>query len=518
MDTARIGKNTFGRRKLYTDIVAPKTSDDIAKIFQKAISEHLMNVVDEQYLYEYEKGRQPILDRVKPIRSDINNKVALNIASRIVDVHTGYCFSNPVMLVQAGQEDKPHDKDADDTKIGILNKMFREQKKASKDLQMARDMMITGLGYEMIWPTRRKSSAYSPFELMRLSPLTTFVVYSNDAYKEPVAAFSYYVRDNGTYAITAYTPDWCFSMDSLDQRSAVNIIRVPNLLHCIPIVEFSLPDRCGVFEKVIPILDAINIADSDRLNDVAQHVQSLLWLNNCEIDKEQKKSLVDGDGVIMTKSDSQKQANIQYLSQVLNQSEIQTLLDHLTRQAEEITSTPSWQEASGGSTTGAMQLSNGWQSLEISAKAVEIAFDDPEVELLSVALAVINVSPSKKFDSKVRELEIADIEIKHSRTKTYDLNSKTNALVSMLNAGVNGLDAMTTVSLFTDPQQVWNDSKKIINGMQKKLADEEKPATQNVIPNANAAVDENGLGGKENDKKDATEESKQPSKVAGVEE
>lgn len=69
----------------------------------------------------------------------------------------------------------------------------------------------------------------------------------------------------------------------------------------------------GIFEKVIPLMDAMNLVDSDRINDILQHVQSLLWMHNCQVNEEGKKNLVDGDGVIMTKSTGDgKEAKITY--------------------------------------------------------------------------------------------------------------------------------------------------------------------------------------------------------------
>lgn len=199
---------------------------------------------------------------------------------------------------------------------------------------------------------------------------------------------------------------------------------------------------------------------------------------------------------------------------------MQTLVDYLQEQMQQQTSTPSWQEASGGSTTGAMQLSNGWQCLEIFAKMIEQLFLEPEMQLLEIETEIIR-NDSRDFGG-LEDMEVADIEIRFCRTKTYDLVSKTNALVALINVGVDGLTAFNTVGLFTDPQQAWVDSAKIINGIQKKLAAKEEtkvvaaPQTGEPGKDANAFKDEEGNGGANNEKKDKTEESMQPSKVAGV--
>ena len=518
---------TLGRIMIMTD-EKEITRENIISVVTQAYNDHQKNVLDEIFLMEYEKGKQPILDRKKEIRPEINFNLVENRAAEIVDMHAGYCFSNPITLVQRARveagSDEETEKDSknDDKKIALLNKAFTEQAKGTKDMELARNLFICGVGYQMILPIREKLKAkrYSPFEITVPNPLTTFVVYSNDAYRDPMLACTYFVCKDGTIKLTAYSEKLCFILERENTESGFAIKEkiVPNALGMIPIVEFSLNDRMGVFEKAIPVLDAINLIDSDRINDIMQHVQSLLWMHNCGIDTEQKKKLVDGDGIIMTKSNGDgHEAKITYLNQTLDEAQVQMLIEHLVETLEQITATPSWKEASGGSTTGAMQLSNGWQCLEISAKSVEQRFIGPELQMIELAIEIIKAD--KRPYEGLKDIEIADIEVRFCRTKTYDLVSKTNALVSLINAGVDGLTAFNTVGLFTDSQQAYLDSKRIIDGLQEKMIDDPSNSSEdsnNVIKGANAFVDDNGNGGVENDKKDKTAESLQPSKVAGV--
>ena len=506
----------YGRIKIYTD-AEDITKDNVLEIFNTAYSLHQYNAIKEDALFSYERGKQAILDRTKKSRPDINEKVVINKASQIVDVHVGYCFGNPITYVQRGKveddERKPETTpDEDNTYIAMINKMMAEQSKAKRDIELARDYMICGVGYQMVWKNE-KSYQYSPFKITTLNPRTTFVVYKNDAFRDPIMGCTYIVHADGSVTATMYTANKCFKLSKYvtDDNTYAGLTETPNILGEIPIVEFEHTDRMGVFEKVIPILDAINNLNSDRLNDVEQYVQSLLWLNNCDIDDEKIK-LFEEMGVIATKTNGERgEAKITYLSQPLNQTEQETFANSLYRQVEEITSTPSWQEASGGSTTGAMQLSNGWQSLELSAKAVEQAFVEPENQILRLVAKVIELD-NRKY-TNIKNVDVSDIEPHFTRNKNYDLVSKANALATLLNSGVDGLWAFQTVGLFSDSEQAWIDSKEIIEKVQEKMAkDEPKQVAQN-----NADTDKEGNGGANNEPKDKVEESLQPSAVAQVE-
>ena len=509
--------STYGRIIIYTD-VEEVTKDNVLEIFETAYSEHQKNAMREEFLFSYTRGKQPIIERKKDIRPDINEKLVINIASRIVDTHVGYCFGNPITYVQRGKVENDTRKpettsDEDNNYIAMINKMMAEQGKAKKDVDLARDYMICGLGYQMVWKNDNKND-YSPFKITTLNPRTTFVIYKNDAFREPLMGCTYFQHADGSITATMYTNKLCFKLTKFVTNDSTyqGLTETPNILGEIPIIEFEHVDRMGVFEKVISILDKANVLNSDRINDVAQHVQSLLWLHNCMIDEDKKKKLVDGDGVIVTKSNGDgKEAKIAYLSQVLDQSQVQTFADFLYRQVEEITSTPSWQEASGGSTTGAMQLSNGWQSLELSAKTVEQQFTEPENQILRLVAKVIELD--ERGYSKIKNIDVSDIEPHFTRNKNYDLVSKTNALSTLLKAGVDGLWAFQTVGLFSDSEQAWIDSKDIIEKVQENLAKDEPKQTN---PN-NADTDEFGNGGANNDPKEKIKESVQPSAVAQVE-
>ena len=93
---------TKGRKMLFTD-VDEITLQNILPVLDKAFSQHEWNVMEEIYLFDYVAGDQPILNREKKIREDINERVAINVARRIKNFKVGYEFSNPITYVQAGE-------------------------------------------------------------------------------------------------------------------------------------------------------------------------------------------------------------------------------------------------------------------------------------------------------------------------------------------------------------------------------------------------------------------------------
>lgn len=465
----------FGRKQIFCD----KTNIDktnILEVLSDAYFIHEQNRAEMLYLFEYVKGRQPILDREKQIRPEINEKIVDNMASEILEFKLGYEFGSPISYVQRARKDiksrnalfsffkklfTSDESKKEDLRVSAINEMMVEECKAAKDLQLAKDVKTCGVGYRLILPKKIKTGV-SVFDLLVLNPMNTFVVYSNDAYREPILGVSYFPHIDGSVTFGCYTKTSYFKIEMGITKGFEDWFEEqPNTLGMVPIVEYINDyDRMGCFERVIPLMDALNTIDSDRVNDIAQHVQNILWGDNVALDTEQYKKLRD-DGMILTKSEQGRTATLKYLESVLNQSENQTLVDYVKQQILDITNTPSRSELSGGSTGSATNMSTGWMAAETDAKEKEQIWSASERRETAVILKIIK--DSNEVDADIAELNLSDIEIKFSRSRTYDLATKCNSLSALIGIGIDPLRAIEVVGLFTDPQQVALDSAERID-------------------------------------------------------
>ena len=449
----------IGRKKIHTDEVEV-TAQNIAAIVDLAMNtDHAANRNEMEYLFKYERGLQPVIDRQKTIRPEIKNIVIENHASEVVDFTVGYQAGNPINLVarSVNAELKHSDK-----RILKINEMLAEENKQAKDIELFRNFHIAGIAYLMVLP-KDNMTGTSPFDLLVLDPRNTFIVYSNDAYERPMVAVTYSVLQNGSKRVTAYSDDYIYEF-GVDASGASNGFKmVPNILRMIPIIEFSAnSDYAGCFEKAIPLMDAINDINSNRVDDIEQFVQSILWLHNAELSEDAKEELKNGGGILQTKSvGNGADAKVVYLTQTLNQNETQTYVDYLYKQILQICGVPSREKSSGGNTGSAMYLSNGYEQAESRAKAMESMYGRSMLQVVELILRICKLSVN--VDSDVKELETRFIDIEFSRDRTYDLASRTNALATLINIGVEPLHAMRTVDLFNDVETVYHDSSERID-------------------------------------------------------
>ena len=475
-----------GRREIFTD-VKEITKQNISKVLADAFEIHLLNVTEIKYLQEYERGVQPILNRIKEVRPEINNKIVENHAAEITAFKVGYVFGAPITFVQRASVDIGDSSgDKDDKKLAILNEMMFEEGKTAQDQVLGKDISVCGVGYRIVLPKKVKDGI-SAFNILRLNPTNAFVVKYNDIFKKPALGVSYVQLSDDSYRVGAYTDKAYFELEGDDLASLKVVKTDANRIGLQPIIEYKNDDeRMGCFERVISLLDALNEATSDRLNGLSQFVQSILWMNNCEIDSDQMEQLKDKLG-LLTKSEPGNPASVEYLTATLDQAQTQTLIDYLYEQILQIAGVPGREQSTGGNTGQAIMLSNGWQIAETHARSVEQTFTESEREMLKVVLKILSLTET----SEVADLKLSDIDVKFSRNRTDSLLVKTQGLMNQLQAGIHPLIAITNCGLYSDPQSVWNDSKPYLGKWLYDAEEEDVDAEDTVSEGGRSGGEDN---------------------------
>lgn len=471
---------SFGRQKILCDEPSI-TEANIVGVLCDALSVHLRNRSDIDYLYRYYKGEQPILKRVKEIRPEICNRIAENRANEIVSFKTGYLCGEPLQYVSRGSNE--------DTSAGIskLNDMMLLCGKPAKDKELAEWMYICGTGFRMIAPNAPYIRSEivpklqnmrtdfvedeAPFDLYTLDPRNAFVVYYSGMGEPPLIAVKYVVRQDGKIIYSAYTPRNYFELISDGPLGGIRIEKSEKRsLGAIPIVEYPLNNaRQGAFEIVLPLLDAINKVQSNRLDGIEQFVSSLWVLYNAEIDEDKAKQLRDA-GLITLKSYGENKADIKSIAEQLDQQQTQTLIDYLHQTILDIVGMPNRNGGSSTSDTGAAVFQrDGHSSAESRAKSDELMFKEAERQVLKIALAIMRSTVGTA-------LKLADVETKFTRRNYENSLSKSQILTSMLaNDKIAPSLAFAHCGLFSDPEDAAKMSAEYYEKVKAEQAAQVKP-------------------------------------------
>lgn len=444
----------FGRTKILTD-VSEITRDNVVDVLRKALSTHLKNRYEINYLYNYYRGNQPIWKRSKDVRPEIANKVMENRANEIVAFKVGYLMGEPIQYVTR------NDDEAIAEQISRLNSYVLSEDKATKDEELAEWMHICGTAYRMVLPDSMADVELdeAPFEIFTLDPRSAFVVYQNSLGEPPVMGVTYAVVGNDT-VYSVYTANKYFEIVN------GNLAKEEDQLIGVPIIEYPLNNaRLGAFEIVLPLLDAINNVDSDRMDGVDQFVQAFMLFHNVDITDEDFDSLKSLGAIKIKDSDPSLKGEIKYLTAELNQSQTQTLVNHMYDTVLTICGMPNRNGGSSTSDTGAaVLLRDGWSSAEARAKRTELMFKKSERAFLKKAIQICN-------DLAELSLKPSAIEIRFTRRNYENVAAKSDVLVKMLsNPMIDPQLAFIHCGLFTDPQVAYKQSMEYYNSNLEKEA------------------------------------------------
>ena len=435
-----------GRRQIFSS-VSEVTTENLPGVLRKAFRIHEQNRREELYLHKMYRGKQDVLYRTKEVRPEINNKITENHAYEITEFKKGYQFGEPVQYVQRGKCDI-HGADGEESAVSYLNELMQDDYKQTKDTELGEWLFATGHAYRMVLP-----GDDIPFETYIPFAPNTFVVYSSDFRHRPLLGVTYCIRDDGQKEATVYSKDTCWLVcgDEVQKLS-------PHVLGQVPIIEYvANPSRIGCFEPVIPMLNALNAIASDRMDGVDQFIQSLMKFINCDIDPETFRELKELGAIKITSTD-QRRADVEVMTNELNQTQVQTLVDYTYQMILTICGVPDRRASAGGNTGQALIIGQGWTMAEANARQVDQMYRRSEREFLKLVLRILRDTTSVPV--ALQKLNLSDIDIKFSRNRTDNLLVKTEAMLNQLNAGVHPRIAISSVGLYSDPEQVWNDSQE----------------------------------------------------------
>lgn len=435
-----------GRKKIVTEFTADDLQDvnKLAKLIRVAMITHSSNKMDIDYLVNYKNGIQPILDKVKVVRDEINNTVVINHAQMVTRNIIGYFLGNPIQYIQSGASAKDE--------INMLNKYVQYEDKASNDKEIGEYQSICGTAYRIIY-TDEALADEVPFEDKCLDPSTTFVVYENSIAEKPVLGCTYYslLNEEGDqvgYKIYAYTDRGLYECrtDSEYELDPESIVFSAYNVGGVPIIEYPNNRwRIGDWELCIGLMDAINSLHSGRLDDIDQVVQSLLVFMNADIDEDAYDQMRER-GVVLLKNNTGNPSSVDSISNPLDQGGMHLFAEEMEALLYALIGIPDRNNrAGGGGDTGqAVELRDGWADLEVVARNKELTFKRSEKMTLRIILKILS-------NTQGMNVSLMDVDIKFTRNKNNNLLVKTQSYQNLLaTKTLSPADCLTIVDLVSD--------------------------------------------------------------------
>ncbi|MFQ9049122.1 MAG: phage portal protein [Coprococcus sp.] len=462
----------YGRKIAYTN-VDTITPDNIVNVVGECIGVFNWNKPIIKYLWNYYKGDQPIRYRTKVIRDDVVNYIVENHAYEIVQFKVGRTYGEPVQYISR------KDDDAINNAVDDLNDYMVDACKQDKDIKAGEWQSATGTAFKAI---QFNPNGDVPFRIVTPCPLNTFIIYNSNT-EEPMIAVTELKDSDGKWYKQCYT--------ATHECKIYNSTVTDWKLHAygdIPIVEYpNNHERISDIELVIDMLDAINNMQSNRMDSIEQFVQSWIKFVNCDVDKDKFKAMKEMGALVVKSTNGINNADVDVMSQELNQSQTQVAKDDLWDNVQTILAIPTKQGNTGGDTQGAVELRNGWDFSKARTKLKDPLVATSEKRLAKLALNAI------RLYAEDLKLTVRDFSVQINHSPQDNMYTKAQTLVVLLQAGIHPLVAIKTVGLWGDAEKTFLLSKKYLDKIYLTIDDVEQQEQK-----AQEIVDNLGNGGNNN--------------------
>lgn len=488
----------YGRLPIYTTIEEfdPNDPQSIIAEINESLTIHVTNLAAMEYLYWYRRGITPIYGKTKEVRPEINHKISESsgIYGSVCDFKSGYFLPQPAFYVSRKEDEEITEK------VTQLNEYLYVSGKQQADNEIVDWFHTVGKGDLFI---EASDDEDSPYKAYSVDPRSAYIARSLKP-GNPVA-YGVHVVTRGDKLVldvwdrkNKYTiygtirgklvtpePDYVCTAVSVEGME-------PNLLGAVPIVEYHYNSvYMSAAEAIVPLLNAIDDIQSGRLDSIDQFVQSLLIFYNCELGTDEDGNAITTQyvreaGALFLKSIGENKADVKELSSVLDQGQTQVLVDDLYRQALRICGMPDTTKGgSSASDTGlAVELRDGWQIAEMHARNCEDLFRKANKEFDRI---VVNLLKNKN----ILDISLNDFELNFTRNEVRGVQSKAQALNTMLASGLHPIIALTKCGLSADPVNDYEVSKGY---MRLRWGDPDAPAPEPKTEIVEEDNDTDGLG------------------------
>ena len=445
-----ISNDMYGRLDIYasSDEI---NADNVVYELNTALPFHVQNLLQEDFLYWYRRNVQPILNRTKEVRPEIMNIVQENHADEIVTFKNGYFLTQPAFYTSRN--------DSSQDKVDKLNEYLYRSYKNIADDKIVDWFHTVGKGVLYVEPDRDNDPDV-PIHAYALDPRSAFVIYSLRPGNEPVMGVNMVVSD-GKAKFDVFTKDRVYHLsgsatgrlmttqvnhDFLATAITVDSVE-PNTLGLIPIIEYRYNSvNMGAFESVLPLIDAINSIRSNQIDGVEQFIQSLAIATNCEFPDGTTSNDIRKAGMIVLKSIGENKADFKILSEQLNQSETQILVDSLYEQMLRICAMPS--TTKGGRSTSdtgqAVLARDGWFNADASARNCADLFRESNKQFDRIFVEILR-------RRGLLDISISDFELNIVPNETANIQSKAQSFNTMLASGLHPELAAAKSGISNDP-------------------------------------------------------------------
>ncbi len=314
----------------------PKDTELTLPLLQEFLDKHRREVngrykrLHDAYTSDHDILHQAAKPRYKP-----DNRILVNFPKYIVDTMNGFFMGNPVKITA--------DEDTVSAYVEYLDQ-YNDQDDNNAELSKLCD--IFGHGFEMYYTDENAELC-----ITYLSPRNAFMIYDDSIVERPL----YFVR--------RYTDRNHVEYGSISDGGYVRSFQVtgglrwlddwtPHYFDGVPATEYlENEERQGIFEPVLPIVNAYNKAISEKANDVDYFADAYLKILGATVDNDDLAFIRDTRVLNLTGDDAEK-IIAEFMGKPSGDTTQENLLDRMERLIFQISMVANISDENFGASSG----------------------------------------------------------------------------------------------------------------------------------------------------------------------
>lgn len=374
-------------------------------------------------LEDYYRGKAKIYDRSKEDYK-ANNKLALDYPSYIVDILLGLFVGKPISYTVAEENAEM---------MEGLQEVFDLNDEQDENAEIAKICGIKGRGYEIVYLDEEGGVRFN-----EVQPENIVMVYDNHIKPEPL--FCIYIREDAdaesigkeskNKLVTLYTKDSIKEM-RLEGSDLKLTEENTNLFGAIPVVEFKNNNEAiGDFERVLSLIDALNLAQSDTANDFEEFTDALLVLAGMpQADSDDVNRMIEDKVLLLDKSGGAGQS-AEWLIKDINDTALENYKNRLDADIHKFAKVPNMNdEHFAGNVSGEAMKYKLFATDQIIAQK-QRKFKSALQDRIKLILSIAKIKTAKDFDYR-------DISIVFNDNKPYNELDNIATVKAALDAGLS---------------------------------------------------------------------------------
>lgn len=311
------------------------------------------------------KTRQYMIDDVKQ-KGKINNKLANDFFSEIVDMKVGFFCGVPISYVIKNDNDEGPEHE-------FLERFNKMNNMADLDLQNAKMATICGYSARLFY-----YNADAEIEIAQINPWEVFFV--GESYEEPDISVRFYCMDEldakgewvKVHYAQVYDASTITKYKRMDKEESYTVIETVN--HKFPgnpLIGFlNNEETLGDAERVLELIDGYDKTISDINSELEQFRLAYLAVYGATIDEEIIE-MAKRTGAFSLQGDN---AKIEFITKSLDDSILEHHMDRLERNIYRFSRTPNMNDQSFAGDLSGIAMKFKFRSFEDKCKTAELKF------------------------------------------------------------------------------------------------------------------------------------------------